>query len=227
MSLLNWREKTEHDDSIQKINIYEYEPHHGTNLNSNGGDIRLTISNEDQFILPSESHLYFEGSLVKNDNTPYAADEVGISLVNNGLMYLFNRMEYSVANQSVEGFNNPGVATTMKGLLTYPRVYPEGENFFWTLDENIEPENNEGYSTRCKYIHSEGNGKFSALVPLKHVFGFCEHHKKIMYGAKHEITLHRNGDDDATLRLRQRVVLMIRLNLERLHFQRLAGECQL
>ena len=35
------------------------------------------------------------------------------------------------------------------------------------------------------------------MIPLKHIFGFCENYKKIMYGAKHEITLHRNGDDDA------------------------------
>ena len=199
-NILQWREKVENDVSIEKINTYEYEPHQGINLNG-VGDIRLTISNEDQFILPSDSHLYIEGELVKHNNTTYAADEAGISLVNNGLMYLFDHIEYSIANQRVEGFNNPGRATTMKGLLTYPRIYPEGMNFFWTLDENVEPEDNEGFSTRCSYMHSEGNGKFSALVPLKHIFGFCESYNKIMYGAKHEITLHRNGgDDDAILR---------------------------
>ena len=195
-NMLNWREKMGEDTSIEKINIYEYEPHQGTRLND-VGDIRLTISNEDQFIHPSESFLYLEGELLKNDDTTYGDTEKGISLVNNGLMYLFDRIDYSIANKRVEGFNNPGRATTMKGMLTYPKVFPEGMSYMWSIDDKDVPEENEGFLTRCKYIHSGGNGRFSAMIPLKHIFGFCENYKKIMYGAKHEITLHRNGDDDA------------------------------
>ena len=201
-SILSWKEKTVEDSSIEKVNIYEYEPHQGTRLND-VGDIRITINNEDQFIHPSNSHLYVEGELITRAGTgtrTYPKDECGIGLVNNGLMYLFNRIDYSIANNKIEGYNNPGRATTMKGLLTLPNVYPEGLNFMWTQDENAEIADNKGFSERCKYVHSEGNGKFSAMIPLKHIFGFCENYDKVMYGAKHEISLHRSDDDDAILR---------------------------
>ena len=198
-SILNWKDKTIEDSSLEKVNIYEYEPHQGTRLND-VGDIRITINNEDQFIHPSNSHLYLEGELLTKTGTQYPKNESGIGLVNNGLMYLFNRINYAIANNKIEGYNNPGRATTMKGLLTFPNVYPEGLNFMWSQDEKAEIADNEGFSKRCEYIHSEGNGKFSAMIPLKHIFGFCENYDKVMYGAKHEICLHRSDDEDAILR---------------------------
>ena len=93
----------------------------------------------------------------------------------------------------------------MKGLLTYPRIYPEGMNFLWNGDERANIEDNDNFTQRCKYIHSNGNGRFSAVIPLSHVFGFCEHYDKIMYGAKHEITLYRTEDDDAIYRSNEKV----------------------
>ena len=196
MNITNWKESVAVDDSIEKINIYEYEPHQGTRLND-VGDIRITINNEDQFIHPSESSLYIEGELTpKSSGAPYNTND-DITLVNNGLMYLFKRIDYSIANKKIEGFNNPGRATTMKGLLTYPLYYPEGMSFMWMKDENNGIADNDGFMIRRSYIHEEGNGKFSALIPLTHIFGFCENYKKIMYGAKHELTLQRMSDEDA------------------------------
>ena len=43
------------DDSIDKYEEIEYEPVVGTNLNSSGQDIRLTIETQDIFTHPSES----------------------------------------------------------------------------------------------------------------------------------------------------------------------------
>ena len=34
------------------------------------------------------------------------------------------------------------------------------------------------------------------MVPLSHIFGFCENFNKVVYGAKHELTLHRTEDTD-------------------------------
>ena len=97
MSILSWKDKTVEDSSLEKVNIYEYEPHQGTRLND-VGDIRITINNEDQFIHPSNSHLYVEGELTNRAGTMrYPKGECGIGLVNNGLMYLFNRIDYSIA----------------------------------------------------------------------------------------------------------------------------------
>ena len=52
----------------------------------------------------------------------------------------------------------------MKGLLSYPKKYAEGMNFMCARATDIQ-----------RYLHhSEGNGKFSAMVPLSHIFGFCK-----------------------------------------------------
>ena len=77
------------DDSIDKYEDIEYEPVAGTNLNSSGADIRLTIETQDIFTHPSESFLIIEGELKKNNNNQYAGNDP-ISLTNNGMMYLLN-----------------------------------------------------------------------------------------------------------------------------------------
>ena len=43
-------------------------------------------------------------------------------------------------------------------------------------------------------------GTFSFRIPLKYIFGFCEHYYKIVYGLKHSLTLVRKTDDDAIFR---------------------------
>ena len=97
-NILNWKEIVPVDTSIEKINQYEYEPHQGTRLND-VGDIRITIMNEDQFIHPSQSVLHFEGELVPvGKDKQFDVGDCDITLVNNGLMYLFNRIDYSIAS---------------------------------------------------------------------------------------------------------------------------------
>ena len=77
------------DDSIDKYEEIAYEPIVGTNLNSPGQDIRLTIETQDVFTHPSESYLIVEGQLIKADGTLYdRANEV--TLTNNGIMHLLN-----------------------------------------------------------------------------------------------------------------------------------------
>ena len=71
------------DESIEQYEYHEYEPITGTSLN-NGGDIRISIEQQDFFTHPSESYVIFEGLLRKADGTHYAnADEV--ALTNNAI----------------------------------------------------------------------------------------------------------------------------------------------
>ena len=51
-----------------------------------------------------------------------------------------------------------------------------------------------------RYLHSEGNRKFSAMVSLSRIFGYCENFNKVMYGAKHELILGRTDDIDSMIR---------------------------
>ena len=198
------------DDSIDKYEDIAYEPVVGTNLNSPGQDIRLTIETQDIFTHPSESYLIIEGELRKNDNNRYANDDP-IALTNNGIMHLFKRIRYDLSGQEIESLINPGQATTMLGLLKYPDDFSKskGLNQLWYKDTTdttvLDPANanfNAGFKIRHDYIitNSLPRGSFSFRIPLKHIFGFCEDYDKVVYGLKHNLTLTRNDDNDAIYR---------------------------
>ena len=190
------------DDSIDKYEDYEYGTVAGTNLNSFGSDIRLTIETQDIFTHPSESFLIIEGQLVRNDNdNVYAVGDL-ITLTNNGIMHLFKRIQYDLSGQVVESLQDPGQATTMLGLLKYPDDFSKfkGLNQLWYKDTTVNANNNNvGFSIRRSYIivNADPIGTFSFKIPLKHIFGFCEDYDKVVYGLKHTLILTRNNDNNA------------------------------
>ena len=208
------------DDSIDRYEEIAYEPIAGTNLNTPGQDIRITIETQDIFTHPSESYLIVDGKLIKADGTVYdRANE--ITLANNGIMHLFKRIRYDLSGQEIENIMNVGQATTMLGLLKYPDDFSKskGLNQLWykdtkntaimdTADDNF----NAGFKIRHDYIfgNADGNvanvGTFSFRIPLKHIFGFCEDYDKVVYGLKHTLTLTRNNDNDA---IHKRIVLNV------------------
>ena len=49
-------------------------------------------------------------------------------------MYLLDRNGYKVNEKEIEGYSYPGVATAIKGILTYPEYYPQGSQFAWLQD---------------------------------------------------------------------------------------------
>ena len=189
------------DDSIDKYEEIEYEPVTGTNLNSSGQDIRLTIETQDIFTHPSESYLIVEGRLLKGDNNSYGNNDL-ITLTNNGIMHLFKRIRYDLSGQEIENIMNVGQATTMLGLLKYTEDFSrtKGLNQLWYADTTANAEDaNNGFDNRRVYIipNSNPRGSFSFRIPLKHIFGFCEDYDKVVYGLKHNLTLMRNDDNNA------------------------------
>ena len=189
------------DDSIDKYEYIQYNYVTGTALNSPGQDIRLVIETQDIFTHPSESYLIVEGRLLKTDGNSYGNNDL-ISLINNGIMYLFKRIRYELSGQEIENIMNVGQATTMLGLLKYPDDFSKskGLNQLWYKDTTtVADDNNAGFIVRRDYIIKLPNtkGEFSFRIPLKHIFGFCEDYDKIVYGLKHTLTLTRNNDNDA------------------------------
>ena len=189
------------DDSIDRYEEIVYEEIAGTNLNSPGQDIRLTIETQDIFTHPSESYLIIEGRLLKTDGNSYGNNDI-ITLTNNGIMHLFKRIRYELSGQEIENIMNVGQATTMLGLLKYPDDFSKskGLNQLWYKDttENAD-DDNIGYLYRRYYIvrNSNPKGSFSFKIPLKYIFGFCEDYDKVVYGLKHNLILTRNNDNDA------------------------------
>ena len=204
-SILRITEPILKDDSIDKYEEIEYEPVVGTNLNSSGQDIRLTIETQDIFTHPSESYLIIEGELRKENDNRYADDDP-ITLTNNGIMHLFKRIRYDLSGQEIENIMNVGQATTMLGLLKYPDDFSKskGLNQLWYKDTTSTAvlADNAGFKIRHDYIitKSRPRGSFSFRIPLKHIFGFCGDYDKVVYGLKHNLTLTRNNDNDSIYR---------------------------
>ena len=134
-SILRITDPIPSDDSIDKYEDTEYELVAGTNLNSSGADIRLTIKTQDIFTHPSESFLIIVGRLLKDNNNQYGRDDP-VTLTNNGIMHLFKRIRYDLSGQEIESLLHPGQATTMLGLLKYPDDFSKskGLNQLWYKD---------------------------------------------------------------------------------------------
>lgn len=192
------------DEGIERYEFHEYEPVARTNLTS-AGEIRISVEQQDLFTLPSEAYLMFEGRLTKANGTAYANADA-VSLTNNGLMFLFSQISYQLSNQDVETVFHPGQATTMLGMLKYPNDFQlaQGLNQLWYKDSHTTAviADNLGFAVRQAYLIQKpaAKGTFSFIVPLKHIFGFCDDYNKIVYGFKHTLTLVRKSDDDAIFR---------------------------
>ena len=208
------------DDSIYDYEYKEYNPIVGTNVNR--GSIVITIESQDIYTHPTESFLVKDGRLRRrtppnnpaDPNDPNALiDDNVVTLINNGIMYLFSDIRYHLASHEIEVLQNPGRATTMLGMLKYPDDFTksQGLNQLWLPDTGsgateMDADNvnyNSGFVNRHKYIIKEPNpkGTFSFKIPLKHVLGFCEDYKKILYGMQQRLTLTRTNDNDAIFRV--------------------------
>ena len=196
------------DDSIYDYEYKEYNPIAGAPLNR--GSIVITIESQDIYTHPAESFLIVEGKLVKNaDGSVYDEDTL-ITLINNGIMYLFSDVRYHLASHEIEVLQNPGHATTMLGMLKFPDDFSksQGLNQCWIKDTGdgnavTDGDNpNEGFKLRRNYIINmpATRGNFCFKIPLKHFLGFCEDYKKILYGMQQRLTLTRTGDDNAIFR---------------------------
>src|SRR5688572_6498277 len=204
--ILNITEASSVDEGIEKYEWHEYESVARTNLNT-AGEIRINIETQDLYCHPAESYLLIEGRLTKATGAAYTNNDDAVAITNNGLMHLFSQIGYSLSNQDMETIYHPGQATTMLGLLKYPNDFAlaQGLNQLWCKDTTTTAviENNKGFEIRQAYLikNPTTRGTFSFIVPLSHIFGFCEDYDKIVYGVKHTLTLVRKSDDDAIFRL--------------------------
>ena len=192
------------DDSIYEYEYKEYNPITGTDFNR--GSIVITIESQDIYTHPAESFLNIEGELIKGNGNRYLIND-NITLINNGIMYLFSDVRYHLASHEIEVLQNPGHATTMLGMLKYPDDFTksQGLNQVWAPDTKEGTPvvgNNEGFKMRQNYIINmpegdDNKGNFNFKIPLKHFLGFCEDYKKILYGMQQRLTLTRTGYDNA------------------------------
>jgi len=90
-------------------------------------------------------------------------------------------------------------------MLTYGDDFSksEGLNVCWQKDTTAAAAAaNLGWEARRQMIIVKPNpvGTFSFCVPLKHLFGFCDDYRKVLYGVKQSLLLLRQSDNDAIFR---------------------------
>lgn len=169
------------DETITSLQHHAYNPY--TTTYGNGDEIRISIQQQDLYLLPSDSFLYIEGIIktatIDKDKNPIEPP----TIVNNGPAFLFDEIRYEINGFEIDRCKNPGITTTMKGIVSY------------TTDDLLRLRN-AGWNL---HVPSEktvaGNGIINYLLPLKCLFGFAEDYKHIVMNAKHEIILVRSRND--------------------------------
>ena len=205
VDIYQWPEAVLIDETTEEYEYFEYSPDSETLESLNGvREIRFNIEALSTFIHPHKSFLYFEGQILRENDTRFQNIE-NVTLANDGILHLFSEMKYSINGQPIEDILNPAISSIMLGLLRYPDDFSKSKGllqcWFKDNDEGGLNEDNIGRSERRKLffetVNAANKGKFSFCIPLKHIFGFCEDYDKVMYGVNHGLSLFRKGDDTA------------------------------
>ena len=205
VDIYQWPEAVLIDETTEEYEYFEYSPDSETIESLNGvREIRFNIEALSTFIHPHKSFLYFEGEILKNDDTRFENIE-NVTLANDGIMHLFSEMKYSINGQPIEDILNPAISSIMLGMLRYPDDFSKSKGlmqcWFKDNDNGGFNENNTGRNERRKLFFDSVNvankGKFSFCIPLKHIFGFCDDYDKVMYGVNHGLSLFRKADGTA------------------------------
>lgn len=164
-----------YDNSITKFEYHSYSPF--LNSLNNNDEIRIPIQHQDLYILPSESFIYVEGRLLKEDGTVAALAQ----LTNNSISYLFDNIRYEMNGVEIEHTRNVGHTSTLKNMVSLS----ENESKMLV---------NAGWS--CHNPINLHEGYFNFCIPLKMLMGFAEDYKQIIVNVKHELILTRARNDD-------------------------------
>uniref|UniRef100_A0A1B0GEK0 Double jelly roll-like domain-containing protein n=1 Tax=Glossina morsitans morsitans TaxID=37546 RepID=A0A1B0GEK0_GLOMM len=177
-NIINILQKPQFDNSIIKKEYHSYTSY----LQSfkNNDEIRISIQNQDLYILPSESFLYIEGTASKEDGTVSNS----IKLLNNCMAHLFDKIRYELNGIEIDRTRHLGITTEIKNFA--PLNKRES-----LLNAGWSPFNNEELTIVSGY--------FKFCIPLKMLLGFAEDFNKIIVNSKHELILLRSKDDKQTI----------------------------
>lgn len=166
------------DNSIVNFEYHTHQPYAATSFNNND-EIRIPIQTQDVYTLPSQSYLYIEGRLLKDDGKTISKD---LHFVNNGITFLFEEIRYELAGTAIDRTRNPGITTTLKTFASY------------TANQCIRLENAGWNTTELPKITNK-NGYFSVCIPLSMLLGFAEDFPKIIMNVRQELVLIRSNTD--------------------------------
>ncbi|XP_065371808.1 uncharacterized protein LOC135963759 [Calliphora vicina] len=170
--MLNIAEEPISDEDVVKRDYHSYVPY--IQSFKNNDEIRITIQNQDLYILPSESYLYIEGNLktAKSENAPNA------KLRNNCVGHMFDEIRYEINGIEIDRTRYLGISTEAKNYISLN-----------SFESNMM--SNAGWSTEGDISRSS----FNFCVPLNRLLGFAEDFNKVICNSKHDLILLRSSKD--------------------------------
>lgn len=176
-SIIDVLDKPLSDENIIKKDYHTYVPY--LQSYNNNDEIRISIQNQDLYVLPSESYIYVEG-FVLDEKNPKSSTQ-NFKLKNNFVAYLFDEIRYELNGIEIDHTRYLGATTTIKNLVSLsPTDSTVMSNAGWNKVDDV----------------NLVNGYFNFYVPLKMLLGFAEDYNKIILNAKHELVLLRNKNDE-------------------------------
>lgn len=171
--ILNVMEQPVSDETIIKKDFHSYVPY--IQSFKNNDEIRITLQNQDLYVLPSESFLYIEGN-IKNSK---GEESSNVRLKNNCIAYLFDEIRYEINGVEIDRTRYLGTSSTIKNYVSLNQFESNMmRNAGWCISGELT------------------TSKFNFCVPLKLLLGFAEDFHKIILNSKHELILLRSSSDE-------------------------------
>src|SRR6266576_3404047 len=173
------------DNIIESCEFYNYRPPISENLNEARYQFSITAHNEDIVTQPSGSLLVINGVLEVSkmeNNTITKHNEIDLTknwFVSNGILHLFDTIDYYIGDVKIDSIRKPGVSALLKGLASYG-------NFVSLENVGFKSCNDSSAQIMVK------TGHFSATIPLSFIMGFFEDYKQFVYRMPQKLVFFRN-----------------------------------
>jgi len=178
MNILSVNAALQFDESVSGIEYRTHEAFTGSKFDNND-EIRIPIQNQDSYTLPSESFIYIEGKLTKNDGKTAVANT---KLVNNAFSHLISEIRYLLNGIEIDKTRNVGYSSFLKGITSFSQ-------------NDARRLNNSGWSESDFYEDIADDGSFNIILPLNMLMGFFEDYRKILLNCKQELIIQRSAND--------------------------------
>lgn len=174
---LNVFSKPRIDETIAKEDFHTYLPF---TLNSNHNDsICIEVKGTDLVTATYASYIHIKGTYEVADPTK------AYSFANNAACFLFEEIQYRLgSNQIIDTCKQPGITASIKGYISYDE--DDTRRFSCTT---WNPNNDESKQQVFQ------DGHFSCIIPLSHIFGFCEDYRRAIINMPQQLMLIRSKSD--------------------------------
>lgn len=163
------------DGSVTRLQYQSYNPY--TASFNNNDEIRISIQQQDLYVLPHDSYIYIEGDISRKNNVdPTLALP---RFVNCFAGFMFDEIRYELNGVEIDRCKNVGFSNLIKG---FPSI-PVTDIPFLKISSWNEIDVQATQST------------FNLCLPINLLLGFAEDYKKVIMNAKHELILVRSRSD--------------------------------